>query len=156
MLTRWLDMDPLRDTTTLRDAMNQLFEHSVVRPNTLPASGFLVPKNVCELDNTYVVQAYVPGVKPEDVEVMARQNTLSIKGRLPEPISDDRKQRMQPHLRQLVVALSPEESAIVRRIHRAKSFIFLREQRPLLFAPDFQAELAATLYDDLPIWHPPR
>ncbi len=63
---------------------------------------------------------------------------------------------MQPHLWQLAVALSPEESAIVRRIHRAKSFIFLREQRPLLFAPDFQAELAATLYDDLPIWHPPR
>lgn len=97
MLTRWLDMDPLRNTTTLRDAMNQLFEHSVVRPNTLPASGFLVPMNMYELDNTYyVVQAYVPGVKPEDVEVTARQNTLSIKGRLPEPISDDRKQRMQP------------------------------------------------------------
>jgi hypothetical protein len=63
---------------------------------------------------------------------------------------------MQPHLRQLAVALSPEESATVRRIHRAKSFIFLREQRPLFFPPDFQAELAATLHDDLPIWHPPR
>jgi predicted RNA polymerase sigma factor len=63
---------------------------------------------------------------------------------------------MQPHLRQLAVALSPEESAIVRRIHRAKSFIFLREQRFPFFSPDFQAELAATLYDDSSIWHPPR
>jgi len=63
---------------------------------------------------------------------------------------------MLPHLWQLAVALSPEENAIVRRIHRAKLFILLREQRPLLFAPDFQVELAATLYDDMPIWHPPR
>jgi transposase len=62
---------------------------------------------------------------------------------------------MQPHLWQPAVALSPEETAIVRRIHRAKLFIFLREQRHRLFSSNFQAELAATLYDDKPKGHPP-
>jgi hypothetical protein len=62
---------------------------------------------------------------------------------------------MRPPLWQPPVALSPEETAIVRRIHRAKLFIFLREQRQVLFSPDFQEELASTLYEDKPKGHPP-
>lgn len=53
------------------------------------------------------------------------------------------------------IALSPEEIAIVRRVHRAKLFIFLREQRHMLLSPDFQAELGALLYEDKPKGHPP-
>src|SRR5258708_1395943 len=66
-----------------------------------------------------------------------------------------KEERMRPHLWQPPVALSPEETAIVRRIHRAKLFIFLREQRQVLFSPDFQAELATSLYEDKPKGHPP-
>jgi hypothetical protein len=62
---------------------------------------------------------------------------------------------MRPGLWQPPVTLSPEETAIVRRIHRAKLFRFLREQRHLLFTPDFQEELARGLYDDKPKGHPP-
>ncbi|MGO8947042.1 MAG: IS1182 family transposase [Ktedonobacterales bacterium] len=62
---------------------------------------------------------------------------------------------MRPPLWQPSIALSPEETAIVRRIHRAKLFIFLREQRHTLFSPDFQAELGALLYEDKPKGHPP-
>ena len=62
---------------------------------------------------------------------------------------------MRPQLWQPPVALSAEETAIVRRIHRAKLFIFLREQRHTLFSPNFQAELASTLYEDKPKGHPP-
>lgn len=62
---------------------------------------------------------------------------------------------MRPPLWQPPIALSAEETAIVRRIHRAKLFVFLREQRHVLFAPDFQHELAATLYADTPLGHPP-
>jgi transposase-like protein DUF772 len=59
-------------------------------------------------------------------------------------------QRWQPP-----VALSAEETAIIRRIHRAKLFVFLREQRHQLFTPDFQDELARELYADKPKGHPP-
>jgi Transposase domain (DUF772)/Transposase DDE domain len=62
---------------------------------------------------------------------------------------------MRPQLWQPPVALSREETAIVRRIHRAKLFLFLREQRQALFTAVFQEELAAALYDDKSKGHPP-
>lgn len=34
------------------------------------------------------------------------------------------------------------------RVHRAKLFVFLRQQRHLLFSDEFQQELATALYDD--------
>lgn len=62
---------------------------------------------------------------------------------------------MRPQRWQPPVALSGEETAIVRRIHRAKLFVFLREQRHHLFTPDFQDELARVPYADKPKGHPP-
>ena len=62
---------------------------------------------------------------------------------------------MRPHLWQPPVAVDAEEIALVRRIHRAKLFIFLREQRHRLFSPAFQRELATTLYAEKPKGHPP-
>ena len=51
---------------------------------------------------------------------------------------------MQPVVWEPPVALAPAEAAIVRRIRRAKLFVFLREHRHALFAAAFQEELAAT------------
>ncbi len=62
---------------------------------------------------------------------------------------------MRPSLWQPPIALSREETAIVGRVHRAKLFVFLRQQRHVLFADDFQVELAAVLYADNPKGHPP-
>jgi Transposase domain (DUF772)/Transposase DDE domain len=62
---------------------------------------------------------------------------------------------MRPPLWHPPIPLSAEESAIVRRVHRAKLFVFLREQRHVLFSDPFQAELAATLYVDARKGHPP-
>jgi hypothetical protein len=62
---------------------------------------------------------------------------------------------MRPRLWQPPVDLSPAEAAIVRRVQRAKLFVFLRQQRQVLFSPDFQTELATTLYADTPKGQPP-
>jgi hypothetical protein len=62
---------------------------------------------------------------------------------------------MRPRLWQPPVELSQAEAAVVRRIQRAKLFTCLRQQRHLLFSPDFQAELATTLYADKPKGQPP-
>ena len=61
----------------------------------------------------------------------------------------------RPHRWQPPVALRPDETAIVRRIHRAKWFIFLREQRPVVFTADVQEELATTLDAARPKGPPP-
>ena len=62
---------------------------------------------------------------------------------------------MRPQGWQPPVALTDEEAAIARRIQRAKLFIFLREQRHVLFTDAFQEELATTLYAAKPKGHPP-
>ena len=61
---------------------------------------------------------------------------------------------MRPQPWQPPQALSPVEVTIVRLVKRAKLFVFLRQQRHLLFDAAFQEELAA-MYGDSPDGHPP-
>jgi hypothetical protein len=61
---------------------------------------------------------------------------------------------MRPALWHPPVAPSTAEQAIIKRIRRAKLFVFLREQRQNLFSDPFQEELA-TLYQHRPAGQPP-
>src|SRR5438046_10367489 len=74
----------------------------------------------------------------------ARTRLLEAKGVLP----------MRPPLWQPPVDLSPAEQTIIKRIKRAKLFVFLRQHRHTLFDAAFQDELA-TLYADAPQGQPP-
>jgi HSP20 family protein len=89
-LTRW---DPVSEMTGLREAMDQLLERAVVRPglnwglggNNLGASYGAM--NVFETDGRYVCQALLPGALPDDIDLTVRQNTLTLKAKLPEPVT---------------------------------------------------------------------
>ncbi len=61
---------------------------------------------------------------------------------------------MRPGLWQPPEALAPTEQTIIKRIRRAKLFVFLRVGRHVLFAAAFQEELAA-VYRDSPLGQPP-
>lgn len=61
---------------------------------------------------------------------------------------------MQPSLWQPPVALSEQEEHIVKRIRKAKLFVFLRQQRHELFDEAFQQELAG-LYREAERGQPP-
>jgi IS5 family transposase len=61
---------------------------------------------------------------------------------------------MRPRLWNPPVELSAAEQKVVKRIKRAKLFVFLRQVRHELFNEAFQGELA-TLYDDKAKGHPP-
>jgi len=61
---------------------------------------------------------------------------------------------MRPPLWQPPVDLSPAEQTIMKRIKRAKLFVFLRQHRHTLFDTAFQDELA-TIYKDAPQGQPP-
>jgi HSP20 family protein len=92
MLTRWFDVDPLVEATSLRSAMERLLEQAVVRPGSVlsSAQGTLTPPmDVFEQENRYVVRCYLPGIKLEDVDLSVRQGTLTLKGRWPDPIRSD-------------------------------------------------------------------
>lgn len=80
-LTRW---DPFRDAMSLRDAMDRLFEESFVRPLSSRSAGtnggLTVPVDMYETEDSVVVTAPMPGMKPEDVDISITGNTLTVKG----------------------------------------------------------------------------
>src|SRR6266480_3632865 len=78
MISRY---DPLREALSLRRAMDQLFDQSVVNPSLMPGAPLIAPMDVCETPNGYEVDVALPGVRPEDVEITVDQNTLTIRGR---------------------------------------------------------------------------
>ncbi len=60
---------------------------------------------------------------------------------------------MRPSFWQPPVDPSAEDQAIIKRIRRAKLFVFLRQHRHELFDEAFQEELAQ-LYEDSPLGQP--
>jgi len=76
-VTRW---DPFQDMLSLREAMNQLMEESFVRPNGTRGQGFVPALDLSETAEGFLVEAAVPGLKPEDVEITVENNVLTIKG----------------------------------------------------------------------------
>jgi HSP20 family protein len=79
-LVRW---DPVRDMVSLREAMDRLFEESFVRPRNWPASAEGVTTlavDVFETQDEITVNASIPGMKPEDIDISVTGDTLTIKG----------------------------------------------------------------------------
>ena len=72
---------PFGDLLSLRQAMDRLFEDSFVNPRTWQfGEGQLVPVDVYATSDHVVVEAILPGVKPEEVEITVEGNALSISG----------------------------------------------------------------------------
>jgi len=77
-IQRW---EPLRELTLLREAMDRLLEEGLLPMRRLVRTiEGRVPIDMYERDNQIVVQAVVPGLKPENLKVRVEQNTLIIEG----------------------------------------------------------------------------
>ena len=77
-ITRW---DPFQDVLSLREAMNQLMEESFVRPAAAQnGKNFTPALDLSETAEGYTVEAALPGVKPEDIEITVENNVLTIRG----------------------------------------------------------------------------
>ncbi len=74
--------DPFEALLPLREAMNRLFEESFVGPRFeffTTARAFPLDIYESEDKQQYVVEASVSGFKPEDIQIMAEGNTLTIR-----------------------------------------------------------------------------
>jgi HSP20 family protein len=79
---RW---DPLREAVSLRDAVNALIQDSILRPGAeLIRPGVErmagVPVDVLETENEFIIKASLPGMKPEQVEITAHGDTVTLRG----------------------------------------------------------------------------
>jgi HSP20 family protein len=72
--------DPFEPLTPLRDAMNRLFEESVVGPRFELIFGRTFPLDIYESEDKqhYVIEASLPGFKPEEIQVTVEGDTLLI------------------------------------------------------------------------------
>jgi HSP20 family protein len=69
------------DLHSLRQAMDRLFEESFVSPGTWQfGDGQLVPMDVVASEGEIVVEAILPGVRPEEVDITVEGNSLTIAG----------------------------------------------------------------------------
>lgn len=95
-IERW---DPFREAVSLRDAMNSLFQDSFVRPTGLsgPNGQQPLPLDISETEDGFVVKASLPGVKPDDLQVTVRGDTLLIRGDLN---AEEEKQGERWHVRE--------------------------------------------------------
>ena len=80
-VTRW---NPVREMITLRDAMDQIFNDNYLRSrefrNSTPA--WALPIDAYSNDDAIIIQADVPGLKPEELEVTLEGDTLTVRGEI--------------------------------------------------------------------------
>jgi HSP20 family protein len=81
-IVRW---EPFREAVSLRDAIDRLFEESMVRPGSFFAPALEGPAvDMYQTKDDVIVKATIPGVKPEDVDISITGDVLTIKGEFKE------------------------------------------------------------------------
>ena len=76
-ITRW---DPFREIMAMRSAMDRLFDNFYSSGAWQPSATWELPLDVAETKDEFIVQASIPGIKAEDLEITYNANTLTIKG----------------------------------------------------------------------------
>ena len=80
-LTRW---EPVSEFMTLRDAMDRLFDDALTRPFSQSRNGgstwSSLPLDMYQTNDDVVVQAVVPGFRPDQVQIHVTGDVLTIRG----------------------------------------------------------------------------
>jgi HSP20 family protein len=69
--------NPFNDMISLREAMDRLFEDSVISPRSMTSHG--MGGNLYETQDNFTLQLPAPGVKPEDIDITTQQDTVTVK-----------------------------------------------------------------------------
>lgn len=77
--------DPmLREMAAWRNAMNRLFEDTAELGLWDRSEAWALALDVAETEDSFLVKASIPGIKPEDLEITLTDNVLTIKGEIEE------------------------------------------------------------------------
>jgi len=130
---------PFGDLLSLRRAMDRLFEESFVNPRTWSwGESALVPLDVYATDEELVVEANLPGVKPDEVEITVEGDILMIAGDIRSSRKDDEGSTILSEIRRgaftrtltLPAGLEPdratatfEDGVLTLRIPKAEHFM---------------------------------
>ena len=90
VLTRW---DPLQEVLDMRRAMDQIMQRTAADGQ----QQFDLAMDIYETPDSYEIEASMPGVKPEDVDITLNNNVLTIRG---ETRAEEEKSDKNYHLRE--------------------------------------------------------
>jgi HSP20 family protein len=88
-VVRWTPMNPVN----LFNEFDRLFE----RPTTRSTNDWSIALDVAENDDAYMVKATVPGINPDDIEIVLEDDVLSLKGEI---LRDEEVEDMKYHVRE--------------------------------------------------------
>lgn len=73
--------DPFNQAMSLRDAMDRLLQESIVRPgpSRRGTETEALALDVRETENEYTLEASLPGVRPEDIQIQVAGETVTIR-----------------------------------------------------------------------------
>jgi len=96
-LMRW---DPFGEMRGLRERMDRVFDDFFRSPRLIPweSAEVVFPLDVYETEDSLVVKAPLPGVRPEDVDISITGDILTIKG---ETRGEEEVKRENYHRREL-------------------------------------------------------
>jgi len=77
LLQRW---DPFNELRQMQDTMNRLWRGFTPSTFDHEMESWSVPLDVVQEGDNIIVQASLPGVNPEDIQVTIEENVLTIKG----------------------------------------------------------------------------
>jgi HSP20 family protein len=76
-LARW---EPVRDTMTLREAMDRLFDDAFTRPISMSGGSVTPAIDLYQNDDEVIVKASLPGLEAEDVQISVTADILTLRG----------------------------------------------------------------------------
>ncbi len=85
---------PMTDFVSLREAMDRLFEDSIIKPTPwtgLAAGQIAVPVDLWETNDAYHLRADLPGLAPDAIDINVTSESVSIAGetKAPADVSKD-------------------------------------------------------------------
>jgi HSP20 family protein len=84
--------DPIRDMITMRQAVDRMLDDAFTRGSESRGTGaWLLPMDAYITDDAIIIQADVPGLSPDELEITLEGDTLTIRGEIKRPEADNRK-----------------------------------------------------------------
>ena len=79
-MSRW---DPFRQRSSMQRLMDRMMEDAFLSPEEWSQTFEMgLPLDVRENENEYIVEASIPGVNPDDLDITYDNNTLTIRGEM--------------------------------------------------------------------------
>ena len=111
-------LEPRETFGSLRDAVSRLFEESFVNPRAIESLVFgrSFPLDITETEREYMVEASLPGFKPDEVQITALGDTMTIRAvRKPAETSEKtkiyvRRERFEGEVQRVITLPTPIEA----------------------------------------------